>query len=44
MEVMEVCVRQISMKLYEIQFQYNLLELGHGVDIMITLLVEFHTN
>jgi hypothetical protein len=41
---MEVCVRQISMKLYEIQFQYNLLELGHGVDIMITLLVEFHTN
>jgi hypothetical protein len=44
MEAQEVCARQISAKLHDIPSQYNLLELGHGVDPEITFLVEFHTN
>jgi hypothetical protein len=43
MEV-EVCVRGISTKLYEIHSQYNLLEPRHGTNLGIMFLVEFHTN
>jgi len=32
MEAHEVCAKQISTKLHDIHFQYNLLEPGHGTN------------
>jgi hypothetical protein len=44
MESKEVCDRWIFTKLYEICYQYNLLEPRHGGDPKITFLVEVYTN